>query len=384
MQGIPERNMERISELHDINVASWNLCGFSDIKRCFIINLINTYNLDIIWLIDCRRKISNIKGFSAIYSDDPLINVLLIRNSLVSADTVKEIEYGLSFAGISFRYIRPNENVSYINWTSKEIGDFNWLSHKWIKLNFNLEERNGKPGGMGTNIENPIFINSFKSDHDVVIVRTKFEWTPKVNVGYYQLENAMNYAAQTKFWRPIFGRSNLNFIEKDERYKDNSRQSKIINLKDYNLNLDVWYNLYNHDNNKYIKWKENINTLSKLEIINSKALDVNKICARLAIQIFNKFNSKQKENLLYAWNVLKRQTRAIALRKKDREIHSVGDTRLIQIYPVQLKIQENARIQLRKWLEKQHLPVQYGFVKDRSTIQLLHDWFKQIRQNENG
>lgn len=79
----------------------------------------------------------------------------------------------------------------------------------------------------------------------------------------------------------------------------------------------------------------------------------------------------------------KNETRAIALKKKDKEIKTVTDTRLIQIYPVHLKIQEKSRLQLKRWLEKQNTPIQYGFIKGRNTANLINDWIKQIKINNN-
>lgn len=377
----PDRLIKNNSELNDINICAWNLCGYTNEKLAYIKFIINKYELDIIWLMECKKRIGTIKGYHAIYSTDPNINVLLIRNSLYGNGTIKYIEFGIKFENISFRYIKPSTNSTYIEWNEYEIGDYNWLSHKWLRKDLILEERNGKPGGMGTNIPNSKFINSYKSDHDIIIANIKYKWTPKINTNYYQLEHSINYAAETGIWKPIFGRENLNYIEEDERFKNNKRDSKIINLKEYNLSLQPWYNIYNHDINKHYFWKESIETINKIENINSKAIDINGISAKMAIKIFNKLNTKQKENLLIAWKVLKNETRAIALRKKDKEIKTVTDTRLIQIYPVHLKIQEKSRLQLKRWLEKQNTPIQYGFIKGRNTANLINDWIKQIKLN---
>jgi hypothetical protein len=370
---IPTRSLEEIHDTHDLNVGCWNMCEFSLYKYEQLISIINKYELDIIWLIDCRKKIYAIKGFKAFYTDDPLINVLLIRNSLVMNGELEEIEYGVKFAGINFRYIRPGTNKSSITW-GQEIGDLNWLSNKWIKLELTTEERNGKPGGMATNLPNPKFIATYNSDHDFIIVKAKYDWRPTLTTSYYQLEEAMNASSQTGRWKPILGRNKVNYIETKADFKINKRTSKIINLRDKNLSLEPWYKLYGHNDEKKVKWKPNFNTDAKLENLNTKALDINGIKARDAFKVFNKLNVKQKENLMIAWKDLKKETRAIALRKKDKELKAVTDTRLIQIYPVHLKIQENSRKELLHWLEKQSLPIQYGFVKNRSTMKLLEDW----------
>ena len=288
---------------------------------------------------------------------------------------IEDIEFGIRFAGINFRYIRPNSKRIDIKW-GNEIGDLNWLSNKWIKLELKTEERNGKPGGMGTNLNEVKFLQTTNSDHDCIIAKHKYIWKPRLTTSYYQLEEAMNKSGETGKWKPIVGRNQINFIP--TKLDSKLKQSKIVNLKDKNLSLKPWEKLYNHKEDKNINWKPSINTWNKLENLNTKALDINGIQAKNAFKIFNKLNPRQKENLLIAWKDLKRETRAVALRKKDKIIRSVLDTRLIQIYPVQLKIQENARVELKNWLEKQSTPLQYGFVKNRSTMTLLEDLFENI------
>jgi len=368
--------MQEINEIHVVNVASWNLCEYSLLKHAQLVTWINKYNLDIIWLIDCRKRINPISGFRAVYTDDPLINVLLIRNSLYTNGEIEDTEFGIKFAGINFRYIRPNSKRIEINW-GNEIGDLNWLSNKWIKLDLKTEERNGKPGGMATNLKEVKFLQTTRSDHDCIIAKHEYIWKPRLTTSYHQLEEAINKSAETGIWKPIVGRNQINFIPTRIETKQ-KRSNKIVNLRDKNLSLKPWEKLYNHKDDKNVKWKPNINTWNKLEDLNTKALDINGIQAKNAFKIFNKLNPRQKENLLIAWKELKRETRAVALRKKDKVIKSVLDTRLIQIYPVQLKIQENARVELKNWLEKQSTPLQYGFVKNRSTMTLLEDLFENI------
>lgn len=376
IESIPVRSLQEINEIHEVNVASWNLCEYTLLKHAQLVTWINQFNLDIIWLIDCRKRISPISGFRAIYTDDPLINVLLIRNSLYTNGEIEDIEFGIKFAGINFRYIRPNTKRTEIKW-GKEIGDLNWLSNKWIKLDLITEERNGKPGGMATNLNEVKILQTIKADHDCIIAKYDYIWKPKLTTSYYQLEEAMNKSSETGIWKPILGRNQINYIPMKAEFKS-KQSSKIVNLRDKNLSLKPWEKLYNHNENKNVKWKPNINTWNKLEDLKTKALDINGIQAKNAFKIFNKLNPRQKENLLIAWKDLKRETRAVALRKKDKAITSVLDTRLIQIYPVQLKIQENARVELKNWLEKQNTPLQYGFVKNRSTLSLLEDLFKNI------
>jgi hypothetical protein len=376
--GLNTRTFQRIEEISSVNVGSVNLCEISNAKIDQLASIIERYELDIIWLIDLRKAFKGFKGYTTIYTDDPLQNQLLIRNSLYRNGEVLKTEYGLSYMGINFRYIRPNTKTTSINWTN-EIGDYNWTSNKWIKIDATTEVRNGIPGGMLTNLENPKFIKFRGSDHKMIIGTFKCQWKPNLEMNYYDLEKAINEAGESAQWKNIYSRVKTRIQESKEMLGNKRKTSKIVDIKKLNLDLTPWKLLYRHEEQKKSSWFCQFTDFTRLDNTKSKAKDINEIKVQDAIRIFNKLNVKQKNNLMIAWKSLKRETRAIALRKKDVMVKKVTDTRLIQIYPANMKIQEYSRVKLKMWLEKQSKPSQYGFVKDRSTMNLIEDLGKLLK-----
>ena len=159
------------------------------------------------------------------------------------------------------------------------------------------------------------------------------------------------------------------------------KSSKIVDIVKLKLDIEPWRRLYKHDEKKKVNWTEQFTNFTKLDNTKSKAKDINEINVQDAIRIFNKLNVLQKNNLMIAWKALRRETRAIALKKKDVQVTKVTDTRMIQIYPVNLKINEYSRVALKLWLEKQNKPCQYGFVKGQSTLTLLEKLEKKIKNS---
>ena len=51
---------------------------------------------------------------------------------------------------MAFRYIPPKSKEEKIQWKEIEMGDYNFLSSKWInQKNVTVENRMNKPGGLG-------------------------------------------------------------------------------------------------------------------------------------------------------------------------------------------------------------------------------------------
>jgi len=379
---INNRTVQRIEELEDVRVGCANLCEISPYKIDQLAKIINRYELDIIWLIDLRKEFKGFKGYTTIKTKDPLNNCLLVRNSIYRNGEVLEIPFGIRFGEINFRYIRPNtpKPDETIKWEN-EIGDYNWLSNKWIKLNGQTEVRNGIPGGMVTNLQDPIFLPIKRSDHKMIIAKFKHKWIPKLEMNYYDLEEAMNRATRNKEWNIIRSRMKTQIVESKEMLNNKKKSNKIVDIVKLKLDVDPWRKLYNHNPNKSTNWKEQFTDFTHLDNTKSKAKDINEIKVKDAIKIFNKLNVLQKNNLMIAWKKLKRETRAIALKKKDVPVTKVTDTRMIQIYPVNLKINEYSRVSLKLWLEKQNKPCQYGFVKGQSTMTLLENLEKKFKNS---
>jgi hypothetical protein len=361
--------------MNRVTVGAWNLNSFSNGKFAALVQFIETYNLDLVWVIDIRRKLPLIAGYTIVYDSDPLINALVIRNSLYFNSKVVSIDFGISFAGINFRYLHPDLTTQILNY-GKEIGDYNLLSNKWVKFDLTCESRNGKPGGMATNLENVKIFEMPLSDHNFILAETDFDWTPIYDVNYFDLEYSINEAINTKTWKLKKSRKDINKVEYDIKFTENPK-SKII--KNAQLNIDPWKILYAHDPNKYDSWQLHIGPiLNDASVSISKAKDINYIPTKWAMEIYNKLNTKQKSNLLIAWKNLSRQTKAIMLRKKNKSVNSVLDVRLIQIYPIHLKILENSRIALRTWLENNMDQRFYGFVKNKSATMMMKDLMGNI------
>lgn len=305
-------------------------------------------------------------------------NTLWIRNDIRKGKCISRTQYGIKIDNVAFRYIPPNVRKEELNLEEIEVGDWNFLSNKWINVNKPIyaEVRDEKPGGNAliTNVKSEVKFLRGDGDHAILLANVFKKIKPKLKTDHHKLLVALEDGIQ--------GRANSDVYTYDRKWKTNRRliihdqNEKLINPIAARLPLDDWYELYHHDPFKkqpiwyYPKISNNTS-----KNITSKAEDINNFQIKKLILLTRKLDTIRKQKLLQAFGWIKFASRTVCLRKKDKEPDKVKNLRPIQISPWNFKIAEQSRNELKVWLDNQTDARCYAF-KRKSKIDDMIKWIK--------
>lgn len=303
-------------------------------------------------------------------------NCLWIRNDIRKTKVISRIPFGIRVDNIAFRYIPPNSAPEKLELEEIEVGDFNFLSNKWLYMeNIICEYRQGKPGGVAiaSKYEKKAFFTNIGSDHDAMYAQIKATIKPKKKVDVNKLQNAIQDA--------IYGKTNKDIYVLDQRWHEDRQiivrnNQKLVNPKAKKLDIQPYKDIY-HDNplkrtNAYYvpKIREN-----KSQNIQSKAEDVNNFQIKKMIQLTQKLTLPQKERVLYNFRWIQFNSRTVFLQKKGKEPNKITNLRPIQISPWNFKIAEQSRKKLKDWLDQNTSDKCYAFKRRKKIIDLIA-WIK--------
>lgn len=303
-------------------------------------------------------------------------NQLWIRNDIRKSKVISRTQFGIKVDNVAFRYIPPNTKEEYIDFEEIEVGDFNFLSNKWLKMqNIICEFRKEKPGGIAvcSAYEKKAYFRPIGSDHDAMYTQINATIKPKKKVDINKLQVAIQDA--------IDGRTNQDIFTLDQRWKEDRRiilhdNQKLVNPKAKKLDLKPYKEIYHHNplkrTNAYHvpKIRENIS-----KNIQSKAEDVNNFQIKKMITLTKNLTLKQKENVLYYFRWIQFNSRTVCLKKKGKQPDKITNLRPIQISPWNFKIAEQSRSKLKLWLDQKTSDKCYAF-KRRKRITDLILWIK--------
>ena len=321
-----------------------NINHFNEFKFDKILGYINQFKPNICWFIEAWRPINNLYGFNKYISNDIYMNHLFIRSDLCRNRVLKTIEFGFQFEDLCFRYIPPNIRKDFrVKLSNNEFGDFNFLSNQnWLNNEgFFYELRMDKPGGMGFKTQYDIgynFIN-WSKDHKGIFIEFKDYWVKYLKADANKIKYAIDNILLKK------DDDNIDYIWKNT---DNYKQpisNKIINPVKEGLNFEPWFELYKHNCPKISN--------GKLHNVYSKAYDINNRPYNLIINelkgrnnnVINKFVKINNNNSVFC-------SKTICLLKKDKQPDVITNLRPIQISPINMKIAEQSRNNLKDWLMK--------------------------------
>jgi hypothetical protein len=321
-------------------------------------------------------------SYYALYSNNLYRNTLWIRNDIRKGKVISRINYGFAVDNIAFRYIPPNTKQQKISLYDIEVGDWNFLSNKWLKVNrsINCENRKNKPGGVCviTNFYTKCTLHDINSDHAAIFAEIQTQIKPKLKTDYWKLNKALE--------KGVAGIVDKDIYTYDRRWKADRQliikeNDKIVNPIARNLDLQPYYDLYKHQSTKAIpEWYAPTISEPKSKVIQSKAEDINQIPIRSMIKLTEKLNVEQKNTLMKSFGWTKFETRTICLKKKDKEPNKVTNLRPIQISPWNFKIAEQSRQKLKEWLDSNTDKRCYAFKKN-SKIEDIVNWIKgRIKQ----
>ena len=272
-------------------------------------------------------------SYYALYSNNLYRNTLWIRNDIRKGKVISRINYGFAVDNIAFRYIPPNTKQQKFSLYDIEVGDWNFLSNKWLKVNrsINCENRKNKPGGVCviTNFSTKCTLHDINSDHAAIFAEIQTQIKPKLKTDYWKLNKALE--------KGVAGIVDKDIYTYDRRWKADRQliikeNDKIINPIARNLDLQPYYDLYKHQSTKAVpEWYVPIISEPKSKVIQSKAEDINQIPIRSMIKLTEKLNVEQKNTLMKSFGWTKFETRTICLKKKDKEPNKVTNLRPIQI-----------------------------------------------------
>lgn len=163
---------------------------------------------------------------------------------------IDRIDFGFRIDNIAFRYIPPNTHRTQLVMEEIELGDFNFLSNKWLKLtNIKCEIRKGNPGGVAicSKLENRVKFLKTKSDHDILYAQIEGSIKANKKIDYAKLCYALQKAYQ--------GETVYDIYSIDKRWKDNrsiklSNNTKIVNPVAQKMSFEPYYELYHHNGSK--------------------------------------------------------------------------------------------------------------------------------------
>lgn len=346
-------------------------------------DLVLSLNPMFVWLIDTRKSWSAPADYHAICERNYHRNCLWIRNDIVRGRVISRIEHGIQVDNIAFRYIEPATPRENITWKEIEIGDFNFLSNKWIDLeNITVEWRKNKPGGLGcaTKKKFKFKFYAIESDHDAMWIKLKGKIKSQRIIDKVKLSKALTDAVNNIINKDIYKVDRR--WENHDRVKLIKESNKIVDPVKNNLDLDPFKILYKDNPHKFVpnyyttRIREN-----SWRMINSKALDINQFPIRNMIYELSKCNTEQKQNVLKCFGWIKFSSRTVCLKKKGKEPDKVTNLRPIQISPWTFKIAEQSRTKLKNWIDENTSPKCYAF-KRNAKVEDIVNWIKS-RVHEN-
>jgi hypothetical protein len=282
-------------------------------------------------------------------------NTIWIRNDVVKTRLISRIPFGLKIDNIAFRYVPPNTPKSdKLILEEIEVGDFNLLSNKWLKIEqpVQTELRKGKPGGMmiSSKLDMRTQWLAGDADHDILYAVVKSELKAKKKIDHHKLLAALEDG--------LNGVTNRDVYTIDRKWKKDRRlimkeNTKLINPKISGLSLEPWEELYKHKETKFIpNWYVPQVSYGKLDRIQSRAEDVNNFQSKKMIELVDKLDVVRRNKLMKAFGWLKFASKVVCLRKKDKTPDKVTNLRPIQITPWNMKIGEKSRCELKRWLDE--------------------------------
>ena len=329
-------------------------------------------------MIEAWSRYPNIDSYYRIIDDSIYMNHIYIRNDILRNRTIDTIEYGFRIDDINFRYLPPKTKKILLG--ANEIGDFNFLSNKWIKnIEFTKENRLGKTGGMGFKLNKLIKKYAFidcVSDHDCIYIELNEPIRKYLLADKNKVVNAMD---------DIFkrGSNEFKYIYKFRKNLKYRRNKDIINPNKFDM--EAWYNIYGNVINKYKKGNY-ITTLGNnrelTQSIGTNCYDVNNRPTKMITQYLYK-NEIKNENLEKFIKILSKDekfnARIICINKKKNTIpNSINDIRPISILPISMKISEHTRVKLRDKLIACTDKRIFSFLPGQSTHNAINDIFDHI------
>lgn len=304
-------------------------------------------------------------------------NMVWIRNDVRKQKCISRTHYGIKIDNIGFRYIPPHSKKVDLDTQDIEVGDFNFLSNRWLKLeNITCENRFGKPGGIAICSKYKYKTNFFSIGSDHLAMYTQIQGTiqAKKKVDVNKLYTAIQDA--------IVGRTNKDIYVLDKRWNEdrqirlNKVNQKLINPKAQNLNLDPYKDLYHHNCNKRSN-RFHVPQIRSNEskTIQSKAEDINNFQIKKMIELTKRLTLREKREVIFRFSWIKFDSRTVCLKKKNKEPNSVLNLRPIQISPWTFKIAEQSRTKLKTWLDQNTHPGCYAFKKKKKITDLIQ-WIK--------
>ena len=143
-------------------------------SKDIIEDLANSYCPMFVWLMDTRKKWNPPKDYHLVMERNFHKNCLWIRNDIQKGRVISRTPFGIQVDNMTFRYIPPQSKEEKIYWKEVEMGDYNFLSNKWINLeNVTVENRMNKPVGSGYATKKKYQFKFFniKSDHDSMWIK---------------------------------------------------------------------------------------------------------------------------------------------------------------------------------------------------------------------
>ena len=364
------------SDFNETTVLVANVNGNHG-TRDHIEDLVFSLHPMFVWLIDTRKTWNAPTNYHAIIEKNFHQNVLWIRNDILRGRTISRTQFGIQVENMAFRYIKPGSPKENIRWKEIEIGDFNFLSNKWIDLdNIVVENRNNKPGGLGLATHKKVKYKFYKikSDHDAMWIRIEGKIKSKKIIDKAKLSQALSDAA--------LGKINKDIYKIDKRWENHDRtkiikeSNKIIDPIKNNLDLNPYKILYKDDPNKFIPefyypkirettWKN----------IQSKALDINNFPIRNMISQLRNCNLREKQRIIQCFGWIQFSSRTVCLRKKNKEPDKVTNLRPIQVSPWNFKIAEQSRQRLKNWIDMNTSSKCFAF-KKKAKIDDIVNWIK--------
>jgi hypothetical protein len=323
-----------------------------------------------VWIMEPYYEKFEIQNYVKVQCHDFYKNQLWIREDYYAGRNISKIKYGIQVDDLNFRYVPPKTKKFKLE--ENEIGDFNFRSNKWIKMNVKCENRFGLPGGMciQTNYVNQTEFLKFPSDHDAMFVRLARPMKKQRDIDWVKMEH------QLKPTEDDAGEAVTNIFKtrlpRNKQNKNVRLNSQIINPITKHLPLDDWKDLYQHNLQKL----SNVNYIPKLDgenirQIQSKAKDVNDIPIYKFLNMMKKYNSAERQLILKKLCKMRFDTRVVCLRKKGKPPDCVKNLRPIQISPIGFKLAEQSRRLLKLWLEKNINENFHAFVPGKSIFTML-------------
>jgi hypothetical protein len=333
-------------------------------------DLIKKYWPMFVWIMEPYNGNFEIQNYVKIQTLDFYKNQLWIREDYYQGRNISRIDYGVQVDDLNFRYLPPHTKKFKLE--ENEIGDFNFRTNKWIKMNVKCENRFGIPGGMcvQTSYANQTNFFKFPSDHDAMYIRLAKQMKKQRDIDWikmeYQLKPKENDTGEavTNIYKTR--------LPRNKTIKNIRINSKIINPITKHLSLDDWKDLYQHN----IQKLSNVNYIPKLneqEIkqIQSKAKDVNDIQIYKFLNMMKKYNKAERQLILKKLCKMRFDTRTVCLKKKGKPPDKVKNLRPIQISPISFKLAEQSRQMLKLWLERNIDENFHAFVPNKSIFTML-------------